>query len=275
VEKLRRYLAKKEVPVTAVALAALLAAHPSRAAVPMSVDALTQHALQSMTATAGSGVILTTSPCHRLIEQGARIIMEASRQKAVVVAAVAIAGLGVIAVPVSIWRTHHGAAASGGSATFVDAGALANAQVAPVASQGADPVSARTEIDEDYRARINRLVGGDLSAITQNCAPDFTLTLPNGQSKSLAQWQRESSGFLSQFAKLNGALTVQSSQIDGDRASVTLQWHLEGVGPAAQTSHVEEDALVDSWERRNGTWVLVNTRLLSEDSTNNGVTSHF
>jgi RNA polymerase sigma factor (sigma-70 family) len=255
VDRLRGFLLKQGVGVSAIALASLLAEHPARAVPP----ALHSTTLSALSQEAGT---LAASHFHALVfKKGAYLLMQTAKQKIVATAIVTAVIGALVTVPIAGWKIYHekALAAEIGSGGFTDQSALPSS---------ADAMAAHQEIVADYKAIVDGFNKRDFSSWVSSIAPDAVIKPGSGhvinRDQGIANDQQELASHPE--AKITG--TLRSLTINGDQAIGTFATRWTQTTTAQDMKapghlDVSDETFQMNWEKRAGKWLIVQSNIVS------------
>jgi len=238
IDKMRRYLSKKDVTITGVALAALLAEQRSEAA-PESCHAATMQAIHHLTSVPGA-TVAANSPVV-LLQQGVYITMQATKYKYLIAGAALLLLIGGVAIPIA---RRVGNARNPSPIATLDPGARSLPTNDPTAA-------ARTEIDNVYLSRIEKLRQGNAEGILASSSPEYQA----GNRDYVSRWKDILTGSGRYAGTCQIAGDIQSFEIHGDKATVTMHYRTSGAYKSSPLVQNDDITVVDYWERRNGAWL--------------------
>jgi hypothetical protein len=163
----------------------------------------------------------------------------------------------------------------------IDNGFTDNTPGAAIIAAGttyADPTTAvHAEIDRMYRNRLALVNSGDMAgSITAYASPDFTFTEPTitvrraGQSVPRTYTDPNPRAVpLAEVVKgippmtiRSASLDIESYQANAEQAAVTFRMRADIDRPSIG-GDVEEATYVDDWRKRDGRWLIVSERRLT------------
>jgi len=251
VERLRRYLSKKEVTVTAITLGLLLTRHPTEAS-PITPADVTQHALHH----AAMGNVVAGTSLSASIQKGVYLIMQTTKYKYLATGVILLlVGLGSMAG----WKSYQSRPVPGAFTDLtMSAQAISAAKGSPTASTTSTPD--HRAITLQLQHFVDALNAHDATRLASVFAPN---------SKFEAQQhtrEQEVAIFRRQFAQSPDEkryLTLTSLDINGDQATASAQGRsvrkwvkgdtANNVGGMVDTSQ----PLIIQLEKQNGTWLVV------------------
>lgn len=249
VDRIRTYLAKRKVTVSAAVLVALLA---DRANEP--IPGACREAILKAVERAQHGSNLVPG----LLWKGMQIsIAAAGRQWLICGIGACILTAGLVMVGVS----HRDPT---GTAEFVDQ-----------ATRSTSSTSVRDEIDADYKSSVLKLTRMDISGDTDHVFPTCTETLSDGTVVKLQQIVENDRGNFAQMRRINAGLSLNSVDITGDQAKVSYSLHLAGTTKkssqfAAGVNLTEDSSMIALWRKSAGGWAVDSTHEISERLALNG-----
>lgn len=211
-------------------------------------------------------MLLSNTSENSLVNLGRGIFnMESNLKLAIAAAVAALLVVGAVATVLEVRSRTATAPAEASSGTLVDN------TLTPSDPNAADHAA----IDSVYRNIYQATISGTSPFDAGYYDPDFTSTLPNGNTLTLAQCsaaQRKSTALIK---SVNITGTVQSMDIEGDQATVTTSQHpeatLRGAGQLPDGSKLVQNTTgVNTWEKRDGKWVAVSGKITSEHTSING-----
>ena len=132
---------------------------------------------------------------------------------------------------------------------------------APVLGSGGQKsdASVRAELERRYAENAAAFMKWDLKAIMALRAPDFHSVTPDGATQDRAAMELYTQGLLNGIKKWNKLTqTIESLQVVGDRAIVTMSQHLDRLAlrPDNKVHHVQ------TWATQRETWIRVGSQWL-------------
>jgi len=245
-DRMQRFLRKKDVTIAAAVLGALLLER-SAGAVPDTCVAISGKAVLASAAVHGYAHTL-------LLKKGLLFAMEATKKKILISSAAAIVlSLGVTGGVLIIRNAGQGS--SFNDPTFGRPESSADA-------------AAHAAIDDQYRKLLDASLKGNILDTAALMAPNWTLTT-DGETTAKKRWLR-----LRQH--LNGKpnndtqliMTIKSLTINGSEASVTIQTH--AINKFGKQIVDETHFDTDQWTLIDGKWMWAKSTILWDKATMDG-----
>ena len=117
--------------------------------------------------------------------------------------------------------------------------------------------SVRAELERRYAENATAFMKWDLQAIMALRAPDFHSVTPDGATQDRAAMELYTQGLLNGIKKWNKLTqTIESLQVVGDRAIVTMSQHLDRLALRSDNKvhHVQ------TWATQRETWIRVGSQ---------------
>ncbi|HEX5324732.1 MAG TPA: nuclear transport factor 2 family protein, partial [Capsulimonadaceae bacterium] len=264
-----------EATVQLLTLDALLSAYVAHQ-VPAKTHAAVMGTLQNLGAAPATAIL--NAQAGVLLKKGAFVLMDATMKKVIVgLAVVAVIAVG-IAIPVIRSHMSYDRFAGQDTASFIDASSpttqLAagggSAAGAAAAAGGPNQAATKAEILKIMREGVEDFRERNFSRWKDYADPGLVITMPGQPSMTFPQLvQQEQNNFFAMVGPFHLTETVQSMQIQGDRATVNITSRVEGTTvkhgqmPAGMKL-VSDQTETDYWRKENGRWL--NTRVDCEST---------
>jgi RNA polymerase sigma factor (sigma-70 family) len=268
VDRLRRYFQREQATAQLLSLDSLLLAYASHA-VPAQTHTAVMSTLQNLGAAHGAAAALN-SHAGVLLKKGAIVLMDATTKK--ILAGVAVAFLigAFIAVPKIVAHARYEQLIAQDTANLIDA-----AQASQSGSASAATAADRAQIVAKLQENLDDIRQRSLSHWNDYNAPDLAISMAGNSKISVTTAQQQDRQLFDMLGPFNATDTVQSVQIKGSRAYVTLDAHVDGTTvkykqiPAGLRMDYDE-TIATIWEKRNGEWLDINGKVLTMRLAFNG-----
>jgi RNA polymerase sigma factor (sigma-70 family) len=259
IEKMRRYMAKKEVAVSSATLTALLAGQHANAA-PASCHAATLQAIHQLAT--GQGAALAASSHLALLHKGVTILMDATIKKAAIAGGIILlVGGGVAVTAVKHHAPASQAAASseqGASSTATDQGPAWTSEVQWATAHSADPATRTAE--QQIQAQIGRYFHG---TVTRNKAECMAVMSPNciNLNNNYHPYQGLATHGVVLFpgmTELHITAKINSFHIDGNTAIVGFELSRSMIKSARR--HDTKVFTTDTFTNTGGQWLITSLK---------------
>ncbi|HEX5324917.1 MAG TPA: sigma-70 family RNA polymerase sigma factor [Capsulimonadaceae bacterium] len=251
VERIRRFLTRKEVAITSAALAALLAAQTAKA-----VPAGAQAAVHAAAGQAMNGH-LPAHLSHLLLKKGAYLIMQTTKAK--VAASVAVVAIGLVTLGGIVhWQMAHL------RVTSVTVNPAGFTDLTTASLPASDPTFADHQAIAEKLKQINSGFNRhDISMLRSSLAPDGSFDVAPGQrpipvSQNLADLQHD----FSTHPDTRIAASLVDAKIQGSTAtthvlSVANATSAPGDGEPVGKHITSRQLVTQNWVKRGGKWYLM------------------